>query len=145
MTSVDWIMAASASRLENRSDRVTSLQPLITCSYYVVSKRRIERRRARYFVRELDRQLLPDKPVCFSATPENLQDELFGFSWFRTYAFLPSRGHGARMRVRNALLAPLSELRFNIELARLKVFGKVRADPQPTTNQTIELPMASPP
>lgn len=113
--------------VENRSSAVTSLEPLVKCTFYYLSKLHIRKGKNRYYVRESERRLEPFKPTVLTATPHNCP-HAYNFSWFRTYVFRPTRGFRTKVRVRNALLEPLSRVQFIIEFLPFRFLGRVRAE-----------------
>lgn len=109
---------------ENASPTLTSLQPVITAKFLYPEKGRYRRGAAIFDVRELDRELPPFKAKIFSASARQLPPG-YGFAWFRVYTFRPRRGVPWRVRIRSAMLEPLSPLRFWFELWRFRLFGRV--------------------
>jgi len=108
--------------LENVGNRPTSLDPIISVSYWVPQRDGLKRKTATYAVREVDRKLPPFKAKGFSASSQGLHPN-YGFSWFRTFTVRTTTGHWTRVHVRHALLDPLSVSRFLWELGLYRVFG----------------------
>ena len=115
--------------VENASPTVTSLEPVVRSTFWVLERGRYRRGKAVYDVREVDRELSPFKARLLTASARRLPP-IYGFSWFRVYEFKPRRGPRARARVRNAIMEQLSATRFSFELWRFRLTGRVqRATP----------------
>ncbi len=109
---------------ENASPTPTSLAPRVTARFLYPRKGRYRRGMATFDLRDLDRELPPFKPRIFTASARELPPG-YGHAWFRAYRFRPRRGVPRRVRIRNAMLEPLSPLRFWFELWRFRLLGRV--------------------
>ena len=110
---------------ENTSPSPSSIHPIIHARFMYPSKGRLRRGTATFDVRELDRNLPPFQPKIFTASarqppPRN------GHAWFRVYRFRLRRGVPCRVRIRDALLEPLSPIGFWFELWRFRLLRRVR-------------------
>lgn len=110
--------------IENRRRNPTSLDPEIVVTYHSNDGERWSRGRCKYYVRELDRGLVPFVPKILTASIDTLPRD-YWLSWFRTYRFRPTSGVTNRLRVRNTLLDQLSFWRFVYEFVMLRVMGRV--------------------
>jgi hypothetical protein len=110
--------------IENRSKNAVSLQPQIkfTCWHLVNGSYR--KASTTYDVRELDRTLPPFTPKLLTASSRQYPAK-FLFSWFRTYKFIPTRGPSTKVRIRNALMEPLSLWQCFIEEVKFRTKGEV--------------------
>ena len=120
--------------VENASPTPTSLSPVITSKFLYPSKGCYRSGSATFDLRELDRQLPPFTPKMFSASGRQLPPG-YGHAWFRVYRFRPRHGVPRRVRIRNAMLEPLSALRFWFELWRFRLFGRVVKSASRTLNE----------
>lgn len=111
--------------VENASPTVTSLEPVIRSTFWFPEKGRYRKGQAVYDVREVDRELPPFKAKLLTASARRLPPG-YGFSCFRVYEFKPRRGPRSRARVRNAMMEPLGTGRFQFELWRFRLTGKVQ-------------------
>jgi hypothetical protein len=111
--------------VENASQTVTSLEPVVTSTFWFPERGRYRRGKAVYDVRDVDRRLPPFKARLLTASARCLPSG-YGFSWFRVYEFKPRRGPRARVRVRNAILERLGVARFCFELWRFRLTGKMQ-------------------
>jgi hypothetical protein len=89
--------------VENRGDKLTSLDPVIIATFLTVNR---IRGCTVFDVRELDRSLPSFTPKIFSASAREPHPDRF-HSWFRIYRFSPSRGRTCRLRIKNASLQPM--------------------------------------
>jgi hypothetical protein len=110
--------------IENQSKNAVSLQPHIksTCWHFVDGSYR--KASTVYDVRELDRTLPPFTPKLLSASSRYYPAN-FMFSWYRTYKFKPTRGPTTVVRIRNALLEPLSFWQYVKETINFRTRGEV--------------------
>jgi hypothetical protein len=111
--------------VENQSPTPTFLSPLIKSTFLHPARGKYVKGTAEYDVREADRHLEPFHARVLSATARNLP-ESYGSSWFRSYTFRPTRGRSITIRVRNALLEPMSRLRFTFEKLLFRIARKVK-------------------
>lgn len=109
---------------ENSSQTPTSLHPVVTAKFLYPERGRYRRGAVTFDVRELDRVLPPFQAKIFSASARQLPPG-YGCAWFRVYRFWPRRGVPRRVRIRSAMLEPLSPWRFWLELWRFRLFGRV--------------------
>lgn len=124
---IDKDVGGLVFEVENRSNSVTSLSPIVRSSFYHPRKGRMVKGRNRYAVRDADRQLEPYKARILAAT-RGTRLAAHGFSWFCTYVFTPARGWRTKIRVRNTLLEPLSLWRFWCEWIHFRLLGQVKHD-----------------
>lgn len=110
---------------ENASPTPSSLHPVVEARFLYPSKGRYRRGAAIFDVRELDRELPPFKAKIFSASARQLPPG-YGHAWFRVYRFRPRRGVPRNVRIRNAMLEPVSTLRFWLERWCFRLFGRVK-------------------
>jgi hypothetical protein len=107
--------------VENVRNTPTSLEPTITVSF-LTSRRKYGV--AVFDVRDVNRELPPFQAKQFSASARQLPI-IYSATWFRTYLFRPTHGFKARVRVRNAFLQPMPQIRFWIERTRFRLTGHV--------------------
>lgn len=110
--------------IENQSKNAVSLQPHIKSTYWHPVKGTYRKASTIYDVRELDRKLPPFTPKLLTASSRHYPSE-FMFSWFRTYKFIPTCGPATVVRIRNALLEPLSFWQYTIETIKFRTRGEV--------------------
>jgi hypothetical protein len=102
--------------IENLSDRVTSLRPVVTLSYLLPDAKpsKID-----FDVCEQDRTLAPYVPKTLSASARQT-DSIRHHAWYRVYRFKPTRGWAKKVRIRNASLEELSLKQFLLEERNFK-------------------------
>lgn len=110
---------------ENASPTPTSLYPVVEAWFLYPQKGRYRPGAATFDLREVDRELPPFKARLFTASARQLPGG-YGHAWFRVYRFHPRRGVARRVRIRNAMLEPLSPFRFWFELWRFRLLGRVK-------------------
>lgn len=114
--------------VENTSSRHTSLEPVIRESFLYPSKGRIRRGRAAFDVREMDRSLPPFEARILHASARTALPPGYGCAALRVYKFRARGGRITRVRIRNALLQPLSLPRYWWEWFAFRALGRVTKD-----------------
>ena len=111
--------------IENQSKSEVSLKPYIKATFWHPVHGKYIKASTIYDLSESDLNLPPFTPKTFSATARSLPRG-FDFSWFRTYKFCPTKGPGAKVRIRNTLLEPMSSIQYAISMIKFRTNCNVK-------------------
>ena len=105
--------------VENQSKSEVSLKPHIKATFWHPVHGKYIKASTIYDLNESDLILPPFTPKTFYATARNLPRG-FGFSWFRTYKFCPTKGPRTKVRIRNTLLEQMSSFQYAMSMIKFR-------------------------